>query len=230
VNEPRRMVWDLPVRLIHWGLVLAVAGAWATQEIEGDWFRYHVWCGYAVLVLTATRIVWGLFGTRHALFARFVRSPGAALHYALAWVRGDAPRYAGHNPLGAWMIVAMLAMLATQAVTGLFANDQILNTGPLFGYVSAAFSDRITTVHKSLFDWIIAAIAIHVAAAFAYLVLKRENLIGPMFTGHKPAADVPEGESIGRSRTWLAIAIAAALGAILALIVRNAPEASLAFF
>jgi|JI10StandDraft_1071094.scaffolds.fasta_scaffold406944_2 cytochrome b len=223
---PRRvLVWDLPVRVMHWSLVLAVCGSWATQELEGDWFRYHVWCGYTVLLLVTTRLLWGFVGTRHARFGNFLRGPRAILGY----LRGGA-QYVGHNPLGALMVVALLLMLAVQAITGLFANDQIMNTGPLFGYVSNATSDRITSIHGQLFDVLLAAIALHVAAAFVYLFLKRENLILPMFTGRKAAAQVPSDQAISSSRSWLALLILALLSGVLYWVLRNAPEASLFMF
>ncbi len=85
----RALVWDLPVRVMHWTLVLAVVGAWATQELEGDWFKYHVWCGYAVLLLVLTRVAWGFLGTRHARFTSFVRGPGAVFGYARAMLRRE---------------------------------------------------------------------------------------------------------------------------------------------
>jgi cytochrome b len=219
------LVWDLPVRVMHWSLVLAVSGSWATQELEGDWFRYHVWCGYAVLLLVTTRLLWGLVGTRHARFASFLRGPRAIIGY----LRGGT-QYAGHNPLGALMVVALLLMLAVQALTGLFANDQIMNTGPLFGYVSNALSDRLTSIHGQLFDLLLAAIALHVAAAFVYLFLKRENLILPMITGRKPQAQVPPDQVIDASRAWLALLILALLAGALYWVLRNAPEASLYMF
>ncbi len=218
-------VWDLPVRVMHWSLVLAVCGSWLTQELEGDWFRYHVWCGYAVLLIVTTRLLWGFVGTRHARFTSFLRGPRAILQY----LRGGA-HYAGHNPLGALMVVALLLMLATQAVTGLFANDQIMNTGPLFGYVSNALSDRLTSIHGQLFDLLLAAIALHVAAAFVYLFFKRENLILPMITGRKPPSQVPPDQAINSSRAWLALLILALLSGVLYWILRNAPEASLFSF
>jgi cytochrome b len=223
--QGKALVWDLPVRVMHWSLVLAVCGSWATQELEGDWFRYHVWCGYAVLLLVTTRLLWGFVGTRHARFASFVRGPRAIIGY----LRGGV-QYAGHNPLGALMVVALLLMLATQAITGLFANDQIMNTGPLFGYVSNATSDRLTSIHGQLFDLLLAAIAVHVAAAFVYLFLKRENLILPMITGRKPAEQVPPEQAIDASRAWLALLILAVLSGVLFWILRNAPEASLFMF
>jgi cytochrome b len=230
-EQDTRKVWDLPVRVMHWGLVLAVGGAWLTRELEGDWFAWHVRCGYAVLLLAATRIVWGFVGTRHARFADFVRGPRAILRYLRGGAGEDGQRIAGHNPLGALMVLAMLAMLLAQAALGLFANDQVMSTGPLFGYVSAETSDRLTSLHKQLFDVIVAAIAVHVAAALFYLWVRRENLIVPMITGRKPGDLLPPGAlDIGSSRTLLAVGIAAALGALLWWVVKNAPEASLFAF
>ena len=230
-EQGARKVWDLPVRVMHWGLVLAVGGAWLTRELEGDWFAWHVRCGYAVLLLAATRIVWGFVGTRHARFADFVRGPRAVLRYLRGGAGEDGQRIAGHNPLGALMVLAMLAMLLAQAALGLFANDQVMSTGPLFGYVSAETSDRLTSLHKQLFDVIVVAIAAHVAAALFYLWVRRENLILPMITGRKPGDLLPPGASdIGSSRTLLAVGIAAALGALLWWVVKNAPEASLFAF
>ncbi len=224
------LVWDLPVRIMHWTLVLAVAGAWATQEIEGDWFKYHVWCGYVVLVVAATRVAWGFLGTRHARFSGFVRGPAAVLGYARALVRNEPVRHAGHNPLGALMVLALLAMLLTQALTGLFANDQILSTGPLFGYVTAATSDRLTTIHKQLFDLLTIAIALHVTAAFVYLFVKHDDLIRPMISGRKPGSAVAPEDRIARSRSWLAALVGFALAAALYVVVSRAPEASLFSF
>jgi len=230
-EQGARKVWDLPVRVIHWGLVLAVGGAWLTRELEGDWFAWHVRCGYAVLLLAATRIVWGFVGTRHARFSDFVRGPARILAYLRAKPGDPARHTAGHNPLGALMVLALLLMLLTQATLGLFANDKIMSTGPLFGYVTGETSDRLTSLHEKLFDVIVAAVAVHVAAALFYLWVRRENLILPMITGRKPGDLLPPGASdIGSSRTLLAVGIAAALGALLWWVVKNAPEASLFAF
>lgn len=221
------LVWDLPVRVIHWSLLVCVVGAWLTRELEGDWFAWHTRFGYAVLLLVSTRILWGFVGTRHARFTSFVRGPYAVLNY----LRGEGSRVAvGHNPLGALMIVAFLAMLLAQSVTGLFANDQVFETGPLFGYIEIGTSDRLTSLHKQLFDWIVAAIAIHVTAALFYLWVRRENLILPMITGRKRVEETSAKIGIDGSRTLLAVCIIAALGALLAWIVRSAPVASLYVF
>ena len=227
----QRRVWDLPVRLMHWGLALSVLGAWVTRELEGDWFAWHVRFGYAVLLIVTTRIVWGFVGTQYALFTDFVRGPRAILAYLRAGRGGSVAPVTGHNPLGALMILALLGLLLTQSVLGLFANDQVLEAGPLYGYVEGATSDRLTTLHKQLFDLIVVAIAIHVGAALYYLWVRRENLIRPMITGRKPGSSLPAGaEGISRSRTLLAIAILAVTGALLWWVVATAPEASLFAF
>jgi cytochrome b len=224
LNSSRRLVWDLPVRVIHWSLLFAVIGSWLTHELEGDWFAWHVRCGYAVLILVSTRLLWGIVGTRHARFSDFVRGPSAIAHYARSLRSGQAQQYVGHNPLGALMVLALLALLLAQALTGLFANDEILNTGPLYGYVSDALSKRLTGIHHLVFDLIEIAVALHVSAALFYLLVKKDNLILPMLTGKKQAADVPPAEAIRSSRAWLAALIAAVLGALLWYVVSHAPS------
>ena len=221
------LVWDLPVRLIHWGLVLAVFGAWLTRELEGDWFAWHVRCGYAVLVLTATRVLWGFVGTRHARFGAFLRGPAVVFSYARKLLDRDSAPHTGHNPLGAWMIVVMLALLFAQATTGLFANDQIFQTGPLFGYVTGEQSDRLTTLHKQLFDVLWVVIVLHVVAVLFYQLYKRQDLLRPMFSGRKLREAVAPGEEISSSRLVLALLLAALIGAALAWLVATAPEAFL---
>lgn len=226
-RTPGRLVWDLPVRVIHWSLLLCVAGAWLTREIEGDWFAWHTRFGYAVLLLVVTRVLWGIVGTRYARFSSFVRGPAAIVRYLRSDAAAASSAPVGHNPLGALMVLALLGLLLIQAVTGLFANDQIMETGPLFGYVSSTLSDQLTTVHKQVFDIILAAVFIHVAAALFYLWVKRDNLILPMFTGRKAADRVPAGEEIRSSRTAVALAILIALGAVLYWVISTAPEAML---
>ncbi|MEY3714149.1 MAG: hypothetical protein RL321_1769, partial [Pseudomonadota bacterium] len=160
-------------------------------------------------------------------FANFVRSPMAVLQDLRSLGQRDVAASAGHTPAGAWMIVVLLGMLLAQGVTGLFANDQVYQTGPLFGYVTGETSDRLTTIHKQIFDILWIAILIHVLAAFFYLVFKRRNLIAPMVSGKKSRSDVPMGEEIQSSRGVLAIAIAIVVIAGLIVLVQTAPEAFL---
>lgn len=219
----RRQVWDLPVRVFHWALVASIFGAFVTNRLGVSYFKYHVWFGYTVLVLVAFRIIWGFIGTRHALFSNFVCGPAITLRYAIGLLTGRKLRYAGHNPLGAWMVIVLLIALAAQAAFGLFANDDIFNVGPLYGYVSKGLSEQLTSFHRRLFYWIIGAVVIHVAAVAAHQLFDQSKIVHAMFTGRKPHSNVPETEAIGSSRTWLAVLVGVALVAALAWVVAHAP-------
>lgn len=223
-----RLVWDVPLRVFHWALAFAIAGSFATHWIGTTAFAWHVRFGYATLVLLAFRLAWGFVGPARARFADFVRGPRAAWTYARGLFRGPKAHVAGHNPLGGWMVLAMLLLIAVQAVAGLYANDEIVNAGPLYGYVDDARSDLLSRWHRRLSDWILVAIGLHVAAALWYLVVRRENLIAAMVTGYKPG--LPPAAAIAGHRTWLAIAIVAAASGALWWIVDTAPEYSLILF
>ena len=221
-----RLVWDLPLRVTHWALALAVAGSFATHYAGIEWFAWHRRCGYVVLVLTVFRVLWGIVGTRHARFANFVRSPIAVLQY----VRGRAARPVGHNPLGALSVLALLALLLLQAGSGLLANDEIMSMGPFYGWIAPELSNRITSLHRNSSDVLLVLVALHVAAIAWYALVRGERLVLPMVTGRKPAADLPAGEAITHSRTPLAVAIVAALVFALVLAVRAAPDATIALY
>ncbi|MDB5986922.1 MAG: cytochrome [Nevskia sp.] len=225
VANQHRQVWDLPVRVFHWSLVAAVVASYVTNKLGVGYFRYHVWCGYAVIVLVSFRLLWGLVGTRHARFWNFVCGPASTARYALGWMRGEPQRYAGHNPLGALMVMALLLALFAQACSGLFGNDEIVNVGPLYGYASNELSLQLTSLHRQLFNWILAAIVVHVLAVLVHRVAKRENLVSAMWTGRKPAHVVSIDESIASSRLGLALLLILAISGALAWIVANAPVA-----
>lgn len=222
-----RLVWDLPLRLTHWALVITVAGAWATHYAGTDWFAWHRRLGYATLVLAAFRLVWGFIGTRHARFASFLRGPRLVLDHLR---RKGSKATVGHNPLGALGVVAMLAALLVQAATGLCANDEIVNAGPFYGWVSQQASNRITWLHETNSNLLLGLIALHIAAVGWYARVARQPLVRAMFTGRKDAAVVPPDQAIRGSRTGLAAAIVAALAVALALAIRAAPEATIALF
>jgi cytochrome b len=225
--EVERRVWDLPVRLFHWSLVAAFIAAFVTNKLGVNYFKYHVWAGYAVIVLVGFRIVWGFVGARHALFVHFLRGPREILAYARGLFAKHGPHYAGHNPVGALMVVALLAGAAVQAVSGLFANDEIFNVGPLYGYVSKDQSLALTSLHRRFFYVLLAAIAAHVLAVVAHKAFKGENLVKAMITGRKPADLVPADEAISSSRLWLAAPLVLLVAAALAWIILHAPAAAL---
>jgi cytochrome b len=226
-RDGERLVWDFPLRAVHWLIALAVAGCWATHYAGVEWFMWHRRLGYSVLVLVVFRIAWGFVGTRHARFTSFLRGPRAIVDY----LRGRAPAPpVGHNPLGALAVVAMLVVLLAQAATGLFANDEIMNAGPFYGWVDPALSNRITGLHRLNSDLLLVLIALHVAAVAWYVAVRRQPLLRAMITGTKPPALVAPEQAIAGSRVVLALVLVAALAGALALALGAAPEASIALF
>jgi len=177
----RVRVWDLPTRLFHWLLAACLVGSFATIKLGGHLMIWHERFGYAALTLVLFRLVWGFAGGRYARFTQFVRGPSTLLAY-LRGPDGSAPQV-GHNPLGALSVLGLLAVVAFQAVSGLFTNDDIAFEGPLARYVSGAWSSTLTTWHRWN-EWvIIGLVALHLAAIVFYRVAKQRDLVGPMLTG-----------------------------------------------
>jgi cytochrome b len=216
------LVWDWPLRVFHWLLALAVAGSFATHYAGIEWFDWHRRCGYATVVLVGFRLAWGFAGPRYSRFQSFLRGPRAVIDY----LRGRQPYpSAGHNPVGAASVLAFLASLAVQAGTGLFANDEIANAGPFYGWVTQETSNRLTGLHDLNSSVLIALIVLHLVAIAWYDGMRRLGLVRAFWTGRKAGA-----EGIGSSRGGVAIVIVITLVVALALAIRAAPEASVSFF
>jgi cytochrome b len=181
-------VWDAPIRLFHWALVLLLVTSYVTAKL--DRLDLHKLSGYTILTLLLFRVMWGFVGSDTARFSRFLRSPFAALRHLGHFTRREADTQLGHNEAGGWMVLVMLAVLGFQAVTGLFANDDVVFEGPLAKLVSKATSDRLSSLHEISFNVIEILVLLHVLAVIAYAVVKRHDLVRPMITGKKrlPAA------------------------------------------
>jgi cytochrome b len=205
-------VWDLPTRLFHWTIVVLVGVSWGTAEL--GWMNIHQWSGITVLTLIIFRVAWGFLGSTTSRFSNFVRSPQAAIDYLKVSLKSENKLYAGHNPLGAWAVIALLLLLAFQASTGLFAHDDILFKGPLAYMVSKGVSSFLTEVHELTFDLIIVVAGGHIAAVFFYLLVKRQNLIRPMVTGDKDEDQVPPGTNLRFESTAFAIILLALSAAL----------------
>lgn len=183
VPVSRWRVWDLPVRLFHWTLVLLIAASWWTAE--ESMLEWHRVSGYCILALILFRLLWGIFGSTTARFSTFVKRPVAVVRYA----RNDMFNrrksvVAGHNPLGGWSVVLMLAAMLGQVLLGLFAVDiDGMESGPLATYVSFDTGRLAAEMHGVLFNIMLGLIALHVVAIGFYLVVKRTDLITPMIVG-----------------------------------------------
>jgi cytochrome b len=183
-GHPFVPVWDVPVRVVHWTIVASLAALVTTGLVGGDWLAWHMRIGRLLLGLVLFRVLWGFVGSRNARFYVFVQGPRSVVRYARSLRRGHEA-HATHNPLGAWMVMLLIAALLVQAGTGLFTNDDVLWDGPLVKWVTKETSDAISSIHRK-FWWLLAAFAaLHVTAAVSYLVVFRDNLIGAMFTGKK---------------------------------------------
>ena len=222
--------WDSPTRLFHWLLAVLILIAWASwrySEALGDsTLKLHRWNGHAILVLIVFRVLWGFLGSSTSRFSAWLWWPWTAMYYAWRLLRGQTPLYLSHNPLGSYVILAMLGILAAQAVLGLFTvehND--ITAGPLYRLVSEPWQTVLSDWHRWLFYWVILGlVAVHIVANVWYGLAKKEPLITAMITGHKPAAayeDAPEAvivpRPLVRGLVCLLIAVALVFGTIFAL-------------
>lgn len=184
-NHDYVAVWDWPVRVVHWLIALLVAALITTGLTGNDMLVWHMRCGQALLALVIFRIIWGFVGSTNARFTSFVRGPKAVLEYALSVIRPPHHAHATHNPLGGWMVVALLLVLLAQATAGLFTNDDILYDGPLVKWIDKDLSDSIGTWHRRMW-WVVAALAsVHIFAVIGYLMHLGEDLVYPMVSGEK---------------------------------------------
>lgn len=210
-ERPSVQVWDLPLRIFHWALVLLVVSQVATAWIGGNALEYHALGGYAILALVLFRLLWGFLGGTHARFADFVRGPASVLTYAKALWSGAAAGHRGHNPLGGWSVIAMLASLLVQACTGLFANDDVMMEGPLVKHVSGRISEIATAIHDVNAVILMALISLHILAVLFYLFGKRQNLILPMINGRKSSGVNSDATGGGAGLAALLLAGAAVI-------------------
>lgn len=210
---PRVRIWDLPTRLFHWAFAVLVIVAWLTGEFAGsDWRHWHMRFGYAALALLTFRLLWGFAGSRYARFAGFPLSLRAAFRPMQPRANG-----AGHSPLGALSVYALLASVAVQVVTGMMSSDDY-NEGPWLQFVSERTASLMGTVH-AVNQWVLLAlVALHLAA-IAWYSLRGKPLVRAMLTGDRsdvagaPAAE--DGLPV-RMRALVLALLAVALTAVVA--------------
>ena len=203
-------VWDLPVRLFHWALAVLIVVSVVTQNIGGNAMEWHFLSGYAVLTLVVFRILWGLVGTRYARFSSFTHGPSAMISYLRGGKGSLTEKYLGHNPVGSLSVFALLGFVLAQAVSGLFANDDIASEGPLVKFISKELSDKITWFHKDVSANVLyVLIGLHIAAIAFYYFWKKKNLVKPMITGDQETAfDAPAADDSVRMRLLAGVILA----------------------
>lgn len=183
---PLRMpVWDRLVRALHWLLVISMLAALVTAHWppECQFELLHYGAGYLTGAIVLVRIAWGFVGTWHARFSQFVRGPRPTWQYAGMWSMGRVPRYIGHNPLGAWMVLALLATALALSLSGC-----LYTTEWLWGYA------WLENLHAGLAWLVVELVLLHIAGVAMSSLCHRENLVGAMVHGFKRtpgAGDVP---------------------------------------
>ncbi|MAD14764.1 MAG: cytochrome B [Alteromonadaceae bacterium] len=228
MTHNKTLVWDLPLRIFHWALVLLIFAQWLTAEVLDGYIDLHAKFGYGLLGLVIFRLIWGFVGPKHARFSSFLRGPSAIFHYSRTLITRHPSTYTGHNPLGALMVPAILIVVGTQAISGLFVTDDVLFTGPYYSSVSDETQGTMQWLHHTLFDVLLVIIGLHISAILSYELLLKKPLIGAMLHGQK---NVQAKSGINHSRLILALVLALVICAFIYwLVVVAPPEVELDYY
>ncbi|WP_395342562.1 cytochrome b/b6 domain-containing protein [Ningiella sp. W23] len=185
-TQTHAKVWDIPTRLFHWSLLGVFVFQFVTGDILDDAMQLHFYGGYVALGLILFRIIWGFVGSYHARFSSFIYSPSTALQYLMG--RPKLQQYLGHNPLGAYSVLAILAVMLTQAVSGLFMTDDIFLDGPYHGAFDGALDDAMNWLHHNAISLMWGLIVLHLSAIAFYSFKKKQRLVPAMLHGKKPVS------------------------------------------
>lgn len=174
-HPPLVLVWDLPVRVFHWLLVISFAGAWLTAESEAQQMLHYA-LGYSACALVLMRVIWGFVGTRYARFTQFIKGPTETLHHLKGLFKATGTMHdesnLGHNPAGALAMLALMAMVLLIGITG-------------YWNVKEYYGDFMEEAHEAIASITLALVVIHVAAAIVMSLIQKENLVKAMVTGKK---------------------------------------------
>lgn len=165
------MVWDMPVRVFHWLLVICFAGAWLTSESE-RLAMIHYAFGYTAGLLVLIRLVWGVIGTRYARFSQFLKSPKAVIEHFLVMLRGHPHQDVGHNPAGGLVMFALMLLILLIGFTGYLT-------------VKEFFGNFASEIHEAAASLVLGLVIVHIIAAAGMSVIERQNLVRSMVTGKK---------------------------------------------
>lgn len=204
--KSRVSVWDLPLRLFHWALVVSVAVAFLSSEEASPLSRWHMLFGWIVAVLLVFRVVWGFVGGEHSRFLDFLRPSRIGQHVS-GLLKGTKEASLGHNPIGAVSIVVLLTLSALTVGTGAFDGE------------------GAEDLHEA-FAWaLLAMVGLHVAAVIVMSLLERENLILAMITGRKPSVRHPGAVDARRPGIFALVLAALAVAGTVFLILQYDPHA-----
>ncbi len=212
-------IWDLPIRLFHWSLVLLIIVAFVS--INRQQITVHQWAGTAILVLVVFRVIWGIFGSSTARFRDFIR-PTSIISY----VRNSRSPTEGHNPLGGLMVIALLTVIFIQCFTGLFMEDNtyLFQDSPLASVIGSQKRSIFKTIHFWGEYVLYGMIALHLLAVFVYAVFKKKYLVRSMISGQRPVNALDNANhQLRYDRPILALVLVIVLSVIVFLALWYAP-------
>ena len=202
-SSAKAIIWDLPLRVFHWALVLCVVVSVVSAKLGAT--AVHERSGLAVMGLILFRVIWGGIGSQTARFTTFVKSPAAVLASARHLVIGQTDNQSGHSALGGYATLLLLMVCLVMAVTGSFSTDDILYDGP-FAHLAPDYVNTASRIHHLTEKILFAVIAMHVLALFIYFWRLKKNLVPAMITGRRANAIGPSGR-LSSSRTVLGLAL-----------------------
>jgi len=184
--QDKILVWDLPLRIFHWLLVIAFTVAYASED---KWLTVHVWAGYLIMALLVFRFIWGFTGGHYARFKQFLCKPAKSIRYLKEVNALTAKRYIGHNPAGALMIVLMLTSLLLTCLSGLavYAADQ--SAGPFAEFIGANYEKIWEEIHEFFVNFTLFLVIIHLVAILFDSYVFNENITKSMWNGYKNKTD-----------------------------------------
>lgn len=185
-------VWDAPLRIFHWALVISVTGAMISGWVGGNMMIWHGRFGWAILALLGFRLAWGFFGSTYARWCEIIRAP----FHLSTYMRGQWYG-AGHNPLGAFSVFALLGLVAFQLFTGLAGTDDIAFRGPLYRLFDPSTSSWLTGLHREGKWFLLGIIGLHLLAILFYTLIKRQHILRAMITGSRQREDIREKDAKG---------------------------------
>ncbi|SBS32234.1 hypothetical protein MAQ5080_02198 [Marinomonas aquimarina] len=203
------LVWDWPIRLLHWTMVLLFSGLIITGKGDGDNMDWHFYMGYGLSAVVLARVLYGFIGSDFAKFKQFLYHPVEILQHSKALLIGQGKAYLGHNPVGGVMVLVLLLALSVQWGTGLFISDEIFWFGPFYGMISDDLSSSFASLHHSLPNILLALVALHILAVLYHELRFKERLVAAMLHGKKKhPTDVEKHASTPRIGVLLSLGAA----------------------
>ncbi|MBL4807652.1 MAG: cytochrome b/b6 domain-containing protein [Rhodobacteraceae bacterium] len=211
MEKVEKRIWDLPVRIFHWGLAISFAGAYITAEVSNV---IHQAFAFLCLSFVPFRVMWGLVGSHTARFSSFVHGFDTVKAYGFELVKFRHKEYWGHNPLGAVAVVVILGLMTALVLAGLFVREDDF-AAPWALSVGDGLASMLGGLHEVLANILMFVVVFHIIAILAYRLFFRDNLITPMIKGTRPAN--PDFEEPKFAPLWLAI-----ISAVIAIVLTGA--------